>query len=50
MFINLGNLIYVNTAGGRNIKLHNYFDSIALYQNPDESIKRPLNASQLKVI
>lgn len=38
-----GNRINVTTANNITIKLHNYFDSIALYQDPNNKIIRPLN-------
>ena len=36
----------MTTSNGSAIKLHNFFDSIALFQNPSQSITRPLNKSQ----
>lgn len=38
-----GNRINVTTDTNYTIKLHNYFDSIALYQDPNKKIDRPLN-------
>jgi hypothetical protein len=38
-----GNLIKVNLLNGTSFNLHSYFDSIALEQDPDTRIDRPLN-------
>ena len=40
-----GNLIKVNLINGTSFNLHSYFDSIALEQDPDNRIQRPLNDS-----
>ena len=40
-----GNRINVTLLNGSDFNLHSYFDSIALEQDPDNRIQRPLNDS-----
>lgn len=40
-----GNLIHITTLDGKDMNSHAYMDSMALEQNPDTRIERPLTAS-----
>lgn len=45
-----GNLIKMLTPAGATMNLHSYFDSIALEQDPDNRIERPLNDTFRKTL
>ena len=43
-------MISIITLAGKSFNLHSYFDSIALDQNPDIGIIRPLNDTYRKTL